>query len=115
MQKVNGPENVHIVFAYNNRIRMKYLPVSTGKILFSSIENASRTWSLDTDSAISSLLVNKYEISRLKTMHKTQKIIPIIIEVPRATLIENFAALALPIPNSFDMRTLYEMHIHDIL
>ena len=86
--------------------KMKHSPVSTGWILFSKIEKASRVDRLETASAISSSLVNKYEILFPKTKHKIQKITPIHVEVPRITLMENFTALAFPFPSSFDTRTL---------
>lgn len=86
---------------------MKHSPVSTGWTLFSKTEKASRVERLDTASATSSSLVNQYEILFPKAKNKAQKITPIVIEVQRITLMENFAALAFPLPISFDTRTLY--------
>ena len=90
---------------------MKHSPVSTGWKLFSNNVKASRVERLETASATSSSLVNKYEILFPKAKHKIQKTTPILIDVLRITLMENIAALAFPFPSSFDMRTLYKLFI----
>jgi hypothetical protein len=48
-----------------------------------------------------------YEICFPKARQMAQKITPIQTDALRTTLTENFAALAFPLPSSFDTRTLY--------
>ena len=72
---------------------------------------ASRVQRLETTSATFSSLVNQYEILFPKAKHKIQKTTPILIDVPRITLMENIVALAFPFPSSFDTRTLYKLFI----
>ena len=73
------------------------------------MEKASNTARLDIVSATSSSLVRKCAISSPKIKHRTQNTTPITIDVLRIILIENFAALAFPLPNSFATLTLHKV------
>lgn len=84
----------------------KYLPESTVWTLLSKTEKERRTERLETISTTSSSVENKDARFRLKNKQRIQKHTPIPIEVLRITFIENFAALAFPLPSSFDTRTL---------
>ena len=85
---------------------MDSLPDRTGWTLLSKIEKARRVERLEIAFATSSLLVNKYGRWCPNTKHKIQKNTPNDIEVARMVFIENFTALAFPLPNSFATRTL---------
>ena len=75
-------------------------------MLFSKMEKANKVERSDTAAATSSSSVNRYEILSPNTKHKTKKTTPSAIDIPRMTLMANFAAFASPFPNSFDTRTL---------
>lgn len=72
----------------------------------SNTEKASRRERSDTPFATSSSSVNKYPSLLPNTKQRIQKNSPISTEVLIRTLIENFAALASPLPSSFATRTL---------
>lgn len=82
------------------------MPESTAWKPLSKTEKASSTERLVTDSITSSLLVNKCASLRLKTKQIKEKKNPMTVVVAIATFTENFAALASPLPSSFETRTL---------
>ena len=82
--------------------------MSTSWTLLSKIEKARRMERLETVSANSSLLVNKYAISWPKTKHRIQKNAPIRVEVLGMTLTKKFTAAAFSLRSSFDTLTLYK-------
>jgi hypothetical protein len=106
----SSDKHVCVTKPSNHSKEMKVLPESTGWTLFSKIEKASRVERFETDSAISSLLVNMYEICFPKAKWRAKNITPIPIDILRTTLMANFAALEFPLPSSFDTRTLYKLH-----
>lgn len=61
-------------------------------------------------SATSLSLLNKEAILLPTAKHRMEKRTPMETEALRFTLMENFAALASPLPNSFATRTLYKQN-----
>lgn len=82
------------------------LPESTGWILFKSIEQASSGDRSATAAATSSLSVKMYARRPLRNRKSRNNTNPMTNDVRTVTTIENFAALELPLPSSFDTLTL---------
>lgn len=80
-------------------------------MLLSNTETASRKERSDTVLTTAMSLVNKYPIVLPKAKQRMVKITPITTEVTTRTLIENFVALASPLPSSFAIRTLNRIEL----
>ena len=85
---------------------VQIIPESTGWTLFSNIETDNKGDKSPTAKATSLFEVNIYASLSLKNKKNMNRRNPMANDVSTDTIIENFAALALPLPSSFATRTL---------
>lgn len=90
----------------SNKFFYADIPVSTVWKLLSKTDKASRRERLETALMTSCSLVNSLAIWLSNTKHTKKKSTPTHSEVKKMTLTENFAALASPLPSSFETLTL---------